>query len=175
MLCPNGAGTTLESALDNLYDLYPESTQPNIMGDQAGGTREVSTDDPDQAIYMKVAVGSPGYNSGDAGMHEVMLLYLLREAYDAHPEVRDLYADMFNEETVSREQYHPYLHYPPGSATAYDEFASRLSLGFDLRGSERLDLVGTISGRNGNNPLKLMVLRAGHLEIMVPAVCQVLP
>lgn len=117
------------------------------------------------------AAKNPGYGTGDATMHRVMLLYLLREAYDAHPEVRDLYADMFNEETIK--DFDVYLHYPPGSATAYDEFVSRLSLAFELRGSERLAWMQAIHQRRGLSHLKMMVLAAGHLEIMVPAVCQV--
>ena len=107
------------------------------------------------------------YHSSNAGLEYIILLLLIHHLYEIDPRIESLYDRTSN--TASSPTVTAYLHFEPGTATAADELRSRMDL---------VELVGqaNINRRNAlRTPTsKDMVLGEGHLNHMIPKVCQAL-
>ena len=172
LLCPSGSDTTLRDVEKTLEVFFPVAHWPHAMGDDDGTVRDVAKYRP-----LKVQNLFPESN---ANLYATMAFYLVWYLVEHDDGLTELYEGLANEETVNPENpekpgYHQrYLHYPPGTATALDELDSRSDIFFDLKGFAnihyRVNLMSTMTGNRRHQ----VVVREGHLEVMVPKICGVL-
>ena len=114
----------------------------------------------------------PGfYHSTNANLEEVILLLIVNHLYEIDPEIQALYDRTSNTESaqVSDPYLSFYLHFAPGTATAADELHSRLDV-VELVGQANIDRRAALPVSSSQD----MILSTGHLDAMIPKVCQVL-
>ena len=114
----------------------------------------------------------PGlYQSLNANLEDVILLLLVHHLYEIDPEIQALYARTSNTESAQIAPYYAsrYLHFAPGTATAADELHSRMDV-VELAGQANIDKRAALPV----SPSEDMILSTGHLDAMIPKICQVL-
>ena len=169
LLCPYGRGTVLDFSSSGrdlntaLWALFPVAHWPHAMRDSDGAVRDVAADRPLEIQNY--------FNDSNANLYATMAMYLIDYLVDHDDAVKELYEGLANEETVERLHY---LHFPPETATALDEFDSRADIFFNLKGfanlNYRMDLLDTMTGNRRHQ----VAVRDGHLMPMVPKICGVL-
>ena len=124
---------------------------------------------PESLVLIDQNAGPPdgSYHSSNAGLEQIILLLLIHHLYEIDPRIESLYDRTSN--TASSPTVPAYLHFEPGTATAAAELRSRIDL---------VELVGQANS-NRRNALRTptskdMVLGEGHLNHMIPKVCQAL-
>ena len=135
------------------------------MGAGDGGLALI---DPDASPFDS----RPGlYQSLNANLEEVILLLIVNHLYEIDPEIQALYARTSNTESAQVAPYYAsrYLHFAPGTATAADELHSRMDV-VELVGQANIDKRAALPV----SPSDDMILSTGHLDAMIPKVCQVL-